>query len=85
MDCKHEKFRFIGQFSMIGSYFCVNCNFKIDPVVYHLIHKIDHFLFSREKKEELSNYLQNLEEAQKNIVKDFCAKNNLLYPPRVVE
>lgn len=85
MDCKHEKFRFIGQFSMIGSYFCINCNLKIDPVVYHLIFGIEHFLFSKEKKEELFEYLANLEEPQKDIIKDFCAKNNLLYPLRAVE
>jgi len=35
MECKHEKVHFRGQASLVGSYYCDECDYKINPIVQH--------------------------------------------------
>jgi methionine--tRNA ligase beta chain len=42
MICSHNNVVFKGLYSLIGSYFCENCDEEIDPVQYHDAHRLPH-------------------------------------------
>lgn len=60
--CNHEKVRFEGMFSLIGSYVCQNCQLKIEPFVLHAWRKEHHVLFQEEYAEKLIEMVNNLNE-----------------------
>jgi len=42
--CKHEDVEFLGMFSLVGSYHCVDCGYEITPVVLHYIRAHPHIM-----------------------------------------
>ena len=74
MNCKHEKAYFCGDCSLVGNYYCQDCRTHIDPVVYHAIKGHPHYLFAKDKAEELDKYFSNLSLVDKNILKEFQAE-----------
>lgn len=62
--CKHNDVQFYGMYSMVGDYHCVDCGYKIDPIVLHYIRAHPHIMLQQvgpftdwEKARETLNYL----------------------------
>ena len=68
-NCRHNKTSFGGHASMIGGYFCDDCNFRIDPVIEHRRKGFPHILFNKNKEEDLKKYLSKLPQEQLDLLK----------------
>ena len=67
--CKHNNTQFLGAFSMVGGYQCVDCNFKVDPVIEHMRKGQPHIYFNDNHKQVLKDYLSRLPPEQLELIK----------------
>ena len=65
--CEHLSASWIGQFSMIGSYYCNECGMKIEPFVYHKMKNIPHVYFDERGSENLPQAIIDLDTGNREL------------------